>query len=866
MRAFRILRDRLRALLGRNVVVDEIHEEIQFHLRERIGEHERRGLSPDAARQAALRKFGSPSVMQDLSYEVRGGGVMETIGQDLRYSVRLLRKQPGFSLIAILTLAFGIGASTAIFSVIDASVLRPLPFAEPEQLVDVTLSMQTQSGAEPTTAWPSLGDGHYWREHGRTITSVGSMRPPTLQVVDSGAGPERVLVGTMGDGALRMFGVVPAAGREFSPDEVMPNSSPAVLLGHGYWQTRFQGDPGVVGKVVRFIDGPAAVVGVVPDNFYRQTAVWRAYRIPAHLRVTRTATIARLRPGVSLDDAAKELTDLIGRADADRGERGTVKAVLTSLHAQSTSGYGPTVTTLSAAVGFILLIACVNVAGLLLARGATRRPELAIRASIGASRSRLMRQLLTESLVLAVAGGGLGALFAWLFLDTLVALIPMTLPSTAAATLNPQVLAFALALSAATAVIFGLIPAVKLSRVQLTAGFGGGTRRHGSALSRRGGQLLIGVEVALAVVLLTAAGLMVRSFSRVMVVDVGFDPSKIVTMEVAPLEQTTQVMTPFYPALLDAVRRVPGVLSAGAVDGLPMFTDGLAHVEVEGRRSILVRKQQGSSGYIESMGLRIKQGRAPTDADLASGRPIVVINERLASSLFPGDAAAGRYLMLRVGQEKPQRYEIVAVVGNVRRDGPLTEPPMEVLVPSMQVIPRPMTVVIRPGLGVPISSDHLRQTALAVGPKVFIERIRVGSDYLDDKVITPRHSTWLFSLLGGLGLALTLVGIFGTTAYAVARRTQEIGIRMAFGARPGQVVKDVVTDAAWPVAIGTGVGLVGAFFSTRIIEKFLFQTSPTDPLTFASVAIILGIAACVAAWLPARRAAAVDPVTALRAE
>jgi hypothetical protein len=245
---------------------------------------------------------------------------------------------------------------------------------------------------------------------------------------------------------------------------------------------------------------------------------------------------------------------------------------------------------------------------------------------------------------------------------------------------------------------------------------------------------------------------------------------------------------------------------------------------------------------------------------------MVVINERLANALFPNTQAAGRNLVLRLQGEQPQPREIIAVIGNVRQDGPLLESTMEVLVPSMQPIPRPMTVVVRPAAGARITAEQLRQAALSIGPNVFVERIRVGSDYLDDRVVTPRHSAWLFGLLGGLGLVLTLVGIFGTTAYAVARRTQEIGIRMAFGARPQQVVGAVVADAAWPVAIGTAAGLAGAFFGTKVIETFLFQTSPTDPLTFAVVALILGAAACLAAWLPARRAATVDPVTALRAE
>ena len=381
-----------------------------------------------------------------------------------------------------------------------------------------------------------------------------------------------------------------------------------MLLGYDYWRTRFGGDPHVVGKTVRFVDGVATVAGVTPDHFYPRTAIGLATGSPPIGRVTRTDTIARLRTGVSLDQAARELSAIINRAAPERGEPANITALLTSRRAEVSAGYGQTVTTLAAAVGFILLIACVNVSGLLLARGATRRPELAIRASIGAGRTRLIRQLLTESLVLAFAGCAVGALFAWLALDALVAIIPMTLPATASAAINVPVLTFALALSSGTALVFGLVPALRLSRVQLSAGFGGGARRHGSALSRRGGQLLIGVEVALAVVLLAGAGLMVRSFARVMAVDVGFDPSAILTMEVAPVEQTPAVMTAVLPGAPRNDQPHPRRRSGGR-RRRPADVQGRPRARLDRRfRGILVRRQQGSARYVDAMGLRLKEG------------------------------------------------------------------------------------------------------------------------------------------------------------------------------------------------------------------------------------------------------------------
>jgi predicted permease len=790
--------------------------------------------------------------------------VVEPTVQDLRYSLRLLRKHPSFAVVAILTLAFGIGVSTALFSVIDAALLSPLPYPHPEQLVKVVIA--EQRGAASSVQSPSLTDARDLRAGSRLVTAIGVARLGLSVVVDAGAGPERVAVNELSEGLLELYGSTPFLGRPIVKDDVAIGAPPVVVLGYGYWLSHFGGDRNVINQTVRFEDGPATIVGVLPAGFFQKASMWRPLKVNSTflgitVRSASKYTYARLAPGVRIENAERELTDLMRRLAAGGGVSANITVKLQSLLDQTTSGYGATINMLSGAVGLILLIACVNVSGLLLARGAARRPELAIRASVGAGRARLMRQLLTESLVLATAGGTVGALFAWLSLDALVTLIPMSLPTGSVATINLRVLAFTLALSVTTAILFGLMPAFKLSRISLVAGLQGGARRHGSALSRRGGQWLIGIEVALAVVLLAGAGLLIRSFAHAMAVDVGYDPDAVLTMEVAPLEQTPAVLNLYYPALLERIRSMPGVAAAGAADFLPLGGSlAMSSVGVSDGSSQSMVIRHTLPGYVSAMGVTLEAGRVPTNAELTAGPPLVMINEEAAKQLFQNGSAVGRRVVL-AGQPDA---EVVAIARNIRMS-PLSKPQAELSVLTTQPITRPMMVVIRPEPGSRVSIDQLRQAALSVGPKVFLERIRSGSDWLGDRVITPRRRTLLFSLLGGLGFVLTLVGIFGTTAYAVTRRTQEIGIRMAFGARPGQVVRAIVSDAAWPVLGGITVGLGCAMLSTKVIAKFLFQTTPTDPATFAAVAIVLAVAAGVAAWVPARRAARVNPVAALRA-
>lgn len=864
----RTLIARIKGLIRRDAVAGEIQDELAFHFEMRVEEYERRGLSKDEARALARERVGNVAVHQDRGYDVRGGGVIETVWQDIRYALRLWRRQPGFAVAAIATLALGIGISTALFSVIDAALLRPLPYPHPEQLVQVYIEERAPNG-EVNSAGPSLNDARRWRAGNRAISAAGIIRAyPTPTIVDPGGGPERVAVSEIGEGVLDVYQLAPALGRAATADDLAAGAPRIVMLGHGYWQSHFAGSRDVIGRIVRFTSGaPATIIGVLPAGFYAQTDLWTppvSFRPGdfADQRGLGTSAYARLNPGVTMEAAAADLTTVSKRDAAERGQPTDVRVLLQSLRADTISGYGPTIGILSAAVAFVLLIACVNVAGLLMARGSARRPEIAIRTSIGASRGRLIRQLVTESIVLALCAGLIGILLAGATLDTLVAAIPLDLPLTSSVSLNPAVLVFALLLSLITALAFGLLPALSLSRTGVPIG-GDNLRGRRSPLSRRGGQWLIGVEVAVAIVLLVVAGLLLRSLNRAMKVDVGFDAGAVLVMKVEPLTQNADTLTQFYPALLDRLRSHPGTSAAGAVDTLPLDPwSAFGFASVPGKDPQDVRVRSARPGYFEAMGLMVVDGRMPSARDFDDSR-MVVLNRAAASKLFPGENAVGKSIILGFGTN---RREVVAVTSNVRQDGPLSDVEPDVTELSGGRITSPMIVVIRPKSGMRLQPVELRDIVRSLGQPAFVDDIVPATRLLSETVATPRHRTLLFGLLGALGFILTLVGIFGVTAYAVSRRTQEIGVRMAFGASPQQVVGTVIADAIWPVIIGTAIGLAGAMFSTRVIATFLFQTTPTEPTTFAAVAIVLAVAAGIAAWLPARRAALVDPVAALRAE
>ena len=800
---------------------------------------------------------------------------MDTLLQDIRYGIGQLLRQPGSSAVAIVTLALGIGVSTAIFSVIDATMLRPLPYPDPEQLVSVGVEI-VQPGGRSGRPTPSMEDMRAWQEATDVFSMVAGAGNAFRGRIAGGPQPERLRVAHYTEDYLPMHGVTPILGRGISRDDTEPGAPVVALLGYGYWQSRFGGRDNAVGETVRLDDDVATIVGVLPAWFNPTTPVVTPLQVPvkefSRRGTGRVGVYARLQPGMTVEAARERLSPrMAGLAPLRDGRTREVRAHVESRLEALTSRYRTTVNVLAGAVALILVIAAVNVAGLLLARGAARQSELAVRASIGARRGRLVRQLLTESVVLAAPATALGVLLAWLTLDLIVANLPLTLPENSPVAVNVTVLALTAALLVPTTLLFGLMPAIRLSRVRIGAVLARGHRQVGSSLSRRGSQALIAAEVALAVVLVAGAGLMIRSFMRISAVDLGFDPDGLVTMRVLPLDRNPAAHKEYYWALQQRLRTTAGIESVGIVDNFALGGGGSYSSVMAGGTSTSTSLFDITPGYLETIGAALREGRLPTDADYASGFRAAVMNASAARAVFPDGPAVGREFT-RAGSDK-RPWTVIGVIEDLRHGGPLADVSemrgLQVffpLAPTEFDLNQAMTIVVRPSGDVPGLGERLRDAANAVGPRVLVERIQPANELFGSTVITPRRRTVLLALLGGLGLTLALVGVFGMTAYAVTRRTAEIGIRMAFGARPHQVVGTMLRDSALPILAGTLAGVGGALLSTRTIESFLFQTPPSDPVTLAVVAGTLAVSGCLAALIPALRAAQIDPALTLRSE
>jgi predicted permease len=799
---------------------------------------------------------------------------MNGLSQDIRFGVRQLLRQRGASLVALLTLALGIGVSTAIFSVIDATMLRPLPYPSPEQLVTVSADEVGADGrvSRPT---PSMEDLRRWQQATDVFSSVAGAGQAFRGRIANGPEPERLRVAHYTEDYLSMHGVSPILGRGFSREDTEPGAPLVALLGYGYWQSRFGGRTDVLGETVRLDEDVATIVGVMPASFSPTTPIATPLQIPTNMfsrRGTgRLSVYARLQPGVTVEQAAERLSARMPPVESRDGTLREVRAAVTSRLDTAISRAATTINVLAGAVALILVIAAVNVAGLLLARGAARQSELAVRASLGAGRGRLIRQLLTESLVLAVPAALVGVLLAWLTLDLIVVNLPLSIPGDSPVAVNLKVLGLTTLLLVPTTLFFGLIPAIRLSRVRIASVMARGSRQVGSSLSHRGGQALIAAEIALAVVLVAGAGLMIRSFMRITAIDLGFEPTGLMTMEVLPLDRDPAAHRTYYWNLQERLRTMPGIESVGIVDNFPLMGGGSYTGVTAAGRSVGTTVFQMTPGYLETIGAQLREGRLPSASDFTSGFRGVVVNEAGARALFSEGGAIGHEIT-RSGPDKLP-WTIIGVIDDLRHGGPLADTedmrglqvyfPLE---PDERDLAQAMTVVVRPAGGKGGLADRLRQAAQEVGPRVLVERIRTGEELFGGTVRTPQRRMTLLALLGGLGLTLALVGVYGMTSYAVTRRTGEIGVRMAFGAQPFQVVATMLRGAALPILVGTVLGVGGALLATRVIESFLFDTPPRDPVTLAAVAATLVLTGCLAALVPALRAARIDPALTLRAE
>jgi putative ABC transport system permease protein len=809
---------------------------------------------------------------------------MGNLLQDFRYGLRMLFKHPGFTLIAVVALALGIGANSAIFSVVNTIVLRPLPFDKPEQLVMLWGTNLKKSETKSSAAYLNVAD---WRERNHVFDSIAGYSGGTATLTGGEAPVQLDGVVTTAD-LFRVLGVKLVMGRSFTIEDERAGATPVVIIGEGLWQRRYGGDRGIVGRQIMLDGKPATVVGIAPSAFKfpldtpTPAEFWTPLDARDELNAERGASylrvVARLKPGVQLEQAQAEMSAISGQLEQEYPDKNAGVGVhVISLHEELVGDVKPALLVLLGAVGFVLLIACANVANLLLARSTSRAKEIAIRTALGARRLRVMRQLLTESVLLSLVGGVLGLLLAMWGLDLLVSAIPADLPRVQEIGLDSRVLFFTLAVSVLTGIVFGLAPALQASKVDLTEALKEGTRGGGQSLRRnRIRSLLVVSEVALSLVLLVGAGLLIKSFVRLREVNTGFDARNVLTATVSlssKYEDEPQ-QAAFFRGLIQEVKALPNVEAVGVVMPLPLSGNNVqASFAVEGREEMAKKEKPTahfrsvSPEYFHAMSIPVLKGRTFTDRDGVDAPLVVIINETFARKYFAGEDPMGRRITFATLSMEEALHEVVGVVGDVRHDKPDREAEAEYYTSYLQMPLGEMSLVVRSKTGNPASlTPQLREAVLRLDKDQPIYEVRTMTQLLADAIAQQRFSMLLLGVFAALALTLAAVGIFGVMNYSVAQRTHEIGIRMALGAQSTDVLRMVLGQGMILTLTGIGVGLAASLLLTRVMSSLLYGVSVTDPLVFAGVALVLASVALLASFIPARRATRVDPMVALRYE
>ena len=872
----------------------DVDDELRFHIEERTSSLVASGLAPDAARAQALREFGDVDDTRRFISEFDRGTESSNrrkdyfgeLRQDLTYALRKLRSSPAFTITAIVTLALGIGANAAIFSVVNGVLLRPLPFPHPEQLLKVYSTNRTGGNLRASVSPLDLDD---WRAQRSGLVDVGG-----FFYQDGGSGvdltgdgePQRLSVAFITPGFFTTLEVAPAEGRLPREDELVRGGpDKVVVLSYGFWQRQYGSSRALIGTHVTIESAPYEVIGVMPRSFAYPSDRVDAYipystitdnMIPRVRPVRILDAVARMRPGVTVAAAGAELNTIAARLAAQYPENAAWgETSVVPMRDDMTGNVRPALFVLAGAVAFVLLVGCVNVASLLLARASVREREIAVRAALGAGRGRIVRQLLTESVVLALTGGVAGVIVARVGVAALLALSAGQLPRGAEVHVDGAVIVFALGLSLATGVLFGLVPAIHASRSALHGtlreggrGVAGGARRLRSAL--------VIAEVALAVVLVVGAGLMSRSFVELMKVDPGFRPDHLIAVNF----HISTVRRPkdwqqYYHAVIEKARTVPGVISVGATKDAPFRGNGErdsffppGYVPKAGEDPPTVRMMHISDGYFQTIGARIVSGREFTPNDRADGPNVVVVNEAFAKRWFPGENAVGKFVGLgptQVGGPNSQS-QIIGLVADIRQTA-LDEPARETIYQNNMVNGRVKVALVARTSGEPLTmARKLSEAIWSVDKEQPIVSIETFGDVVSQSMARPRLLTVLLGSFGALGLILGALGIYGVLVYLVNERTREIGVRIALGAPASSVLWMFVGRGLVLTTAGLAIGLGSALMLTRLMAGVLYGVTATDPLTFVTVgAVLLGVAA-LASWLPARRAARLDPVAALRSD
>jgi putative ABC transport system permease protein len=808
---------------------------------------------------------------------------MQTLLQDLRYAFRLLAKSPGFTVIAILTLALGIGANTAIFSVVNGVLLRPLAFRDPSRLVIVA---EKSSFPTISTSYQNFVD---WRDQSRSFESMEGTRATGLSL--TGAGDPELLTARMATaGLFPLLGVEAREGRTFLPEEDKPGSAPVVLLTYGLWQRRFGGSKEIIGKPITLDSRPYTVVGVLPPGFqllqpadvFVPFVPWAVTLPDDRNWHPGIIAIARLKPGVSREQARTEMVGITKRLELQYPIYNTgTSADVVGLQDQLVQNVRPALILLLGAVSLVLLIACVNVANLLLARASSRGREVAIRTAMGAGRGRVVRQLLTESVLLSLGGGLLGILFAWASLGPLLKISAGSVPQVVPIELDRSVLVFTFAVSLLTGLFFGLVPALRTAKLDLRETLNEGSRgsTSGPGQHRLRG-VLVASEIALAVLLLVGSGLLLRSFSRLQDVPPGFQADHLLVADI-PLSQTAYAKPEqryqFFDRLVERAKALPGVRSAGAASFLPVSGGGsVIHFNITGHPPktphdyVAAGYRTVTPNYLETLGVPLLRGRLLTPADNDKAPAVVVINASMAAKYFPNENPLGKRLQLGATPENDvPTMEIVGVIGDVR-PGLGVDPQTEMYLPYRQadlILPVfQLSVVLRTAADPQLQTAALRSALAEIDPNQPLVKVRTMEDNMAATVAQPRFRTWLIGIFAAVALVLAGVGVYGVMSYTVTQRTNEIGIRVTLGAQSEEVFKAIVGEGLRLALTGVSIGIAAALALTRLLQSFLFGISAYDPITFLGVALLLTMVAAAASFFPARRATLVDPIVALRYE
>ncbi|MGA9996778.1 MAG: ABC transporter permease [Pyrinomonadaceae bacterium] len=810
---------------------------------------------------------------------------MGTLGQDLRYGVRMLLKSPGFSIVVVVALALGIGANSAIFSVVNAVLLRPLSFERPEQLMMVWGGTKQNNNARLVLSVPDMSD---LREQSQTLEYIAPYQQAGAALTNGGE-TERLYGANVSADIFPLLRAKPLMGRTFTREEDVAGGPPVIVISEGLWQRQFGSAPDIIGKEIKLGSKGYIVVGVMPQGFRfpirsEKPDFWQpissspSYAAAKDVRGSRSLrVVARLKQGVTIAQAQADLAAIARRLEGQYPDSNTgLSFSVIPLQEDIVGSVRPALLVILGAVGFVLLIACANVANLLLARAASRHKEIAIRTALGAGRMRIVRQFLTESLLLSLAGGALGLLLAMWGVDLLVAASPADLPRTGEIGLDANVLGFTLAVSVLTGILFGLVPALQASKLDLNESLKEGGRGSTENLRRnRVRSLLVIAEVALSLMLLVGAGLLIRSFVSLLNTSPGFETEGLLVVDL-PLSRSKypsgEQQVALVRQLIERVREVPGVASVAAVNIVPLSgNDRQSSFTIEGRPEPPAGQEPDAEAstvtpdYFRTMGIPLRRGRIFTEQDKQDAPPVLVISETLARRNFPGEDPLGKRLV--IDDDKPP-YEIVGIVGDVRHQGLETEVYPEYYLSFFQLPERQVNLMIRaaPPSDAASIQGAVRGAIKQVDSDQLIWEMKKMQQLLSESVARRRFNMMLLGVFASLALLLASVGIYGVMSYTVAQRTHEIGIRMALGAQVRDVFKLVVGQGMTLVLIGVGLGLIGAFAVTRVMSSLLFGISATDPLTFAGVASLLAGIAFVACLIPARKATKVDPMIALRYE